>query len=254
MADEKDINDIEGWKKKVASSTDSIDNTIKQIPREVVFELVKDPDVGPKISEAINRSMRPGSNAATQSPAVQESIGPDTAEYSDSAGQHAEMTGREVSTAAMKARRDKEEKVEKEELDKKLSMLAQIARMDVGEKAKLARNGDKEARSILIKEGNKLIALAVLANPKITTQEIEMVAASRNVSEEVLREIANNKDWVKSYTVKLSLANNPKTPIGLTLTFLPMLLTRDLRFLAKSKGIPEVIRVTARKFAQKRAI
>jgi len=254
MADEKDINDIEAWKKKVASSSDTIDNTIKQIPREVVFELVKDPDVGPKISEAINRSMRPGGTPAPQPPAAQESAGPDQAASSGIAGGHTEMTGREVSTAAMKARKDKEEREEKDELEKKLSILAQIARMDVGEKAKLARNGDKEARSILIKEGNKLIALAVLANPKITTQEIEMVAASRNVSEEVLREIANNKDWVKSYTVKLSLANNPKTPIGMTLTFLPMLLTRDLRFLAKSKGIPEVIRVTARKFAQKRSI
>jgi hypothetical protein len=239
MAEEKPGQDIEQWKKKVASLKEGLDQEIPNIPREVVFELVKDPEVGPRLSEAINRTMRRG---RTRPPSPDEEGG---VRKSDAA---------ETAERARREHEQREEQKQKEEQEKRLSMLARIQRMDVGEKAKLAREGDKEARAILIKEGNKSIAMSVLANPRITSQEIEMIAASRNVNEDILREIAGNKDWTKLYTVMLNLCNNPKTPVGITLTYLPRLLTRDLRFLAKSKGVPEVIRVTARKMAQKRSI
>ena len=102
---------------------------------------------------------------------------------------------------------------------------------------------------ILIKDSSKQVALAVLANPKLTLHEVEIIAASRNVSEEVLREIAGNKDWIKSYSVTLALVNNPKTPVPMGLTFLPKLRTRDLRFVGKNKGVPEVIRMSAKRLA-----
>ena len=155
---------------------------------------------------------------------------------------------REPAAAAIRIRHERGE----DEEAKKLSLLARIQRLDVGERAKLARGGDKDARSILIKDSNRQVAMSVLANPKITVQEVEQIAASRNVSEDVLREIGGNKDWCKSYTVILSLANNPKTPIPISLTFLNRLFTRELRFLAKSKGVPEVIRVMAKKQAEKK--
>ncbi len=238
MPDTPDRMDIEKWRKLVSSASGNLDTEIKKMPREVVLELVRDPELGPRISDAINRSM----SAAREAPA----------------GSRPSVSGKKAAgsaaAAAIKARQDKIEREQKEEQEKRLSLLAQIQRMDVGEKAKLAREGDQAARSILIKEGNKLVAMAVLTNPKITMQEIEMIAASRNVSEDILREIANNREWIKGYSVVLALVNNPKTPIGITLTFLPRLLTRDLRFLAKSKGVPEVIRVSSRKLAQKRAI
>ncbi len=100
---------------------------------------------------------------------------------------------------------------------------------------------------ILIKDSSKQVALAVLANPKLTLHEVEIIAASRNVSEEVLREIAANKDWIKSYSVTLALVNNPKTPVPMGLTFLAKLRTRDLRFVGKNKGVPEVIRMSAKR-------
>lgn len=231
--------DVEKWRKLVSSGSEDLDKEIKNMPREVVLELARDPELGPRISEAINKTM----TGAGGPPAVR-----------GEGAERKKAAGSAAAAAAIKARQERLEKEQREEQEKRLSMLARIQRMDVGEKAKLAREGDKEARSILIKEGNKLIALSVLSNPRITGQEIEMIAASRNVSEDILREIAGNRDWAKSYAVVLALANNPKTPIGITLTYLPKLLTRDLRFLAKSKGVPEVIRVSARKLAQKRAV
>jgi hypothetical protein len=156
--------------------------------------------------------------------------------------------------AAMRARQEREEHALKEEAQAhKLGLQARLLKLDVGERAKEARRGDQETRMILIKDSNKLVALAVLANPKLTLHEVEMIAASRNVGEEVLREIAANKDWIKSYSVTLALVNNPKTPVPMGLTFLPKLRTRDLRFVGKNKGVPEVIRMSAKRLAGTRA-
>jgi len=236
MADDENVKDLEKWKKLVSSESDKqLESDIKAIPREVVMELARDPVLGPKISDAINKAM-----------------GKDRSPSSLEGAQ--KSAGASAAASAVRARQQRLAKEEKEEQEKKLSLQARIQRMDVGEKAKLAREGDQAARAILVKDGSKTVFMAVLTNPKITVQEIETFAASRNVSEDILREIAGNRDWIKNYTVMLSLVNNPKTPVSMALSFLPRLLTRDLRFLGKSKGVPEVIRVTARKLAQKRQI
>ncbi|MGC2423282.1 MAG: hypothetical protein WA666_02895 [Nitrospirota bacterium] len=155
---------------------------------------------------------------------------------------------------AMRARQEHEEQELKEDAQAhKLGLQARLLRLDVGERAKQARMGDQETRMILIKDSSKQVALAVLGNPKLTLHEVEMIAASRNVSEEVLREIAGNKDWIKSYSVTLALVNNPKTPVPMGLTFLPKLRTRDLRFVGKNKGVPEVIRMSAKRLAGTRS-
>lgn len=156
---------------------------------------------------------------------------------------------------AMRARQEREEhELQEEAQAHKLGLQARLLRLDVGERSKQARHGEQEARMILIKDSSKQVALAVLANPKLTLHEVEMIAASRNVSEEVLREIAGNKDWIKSYTVTLALVNNPKTPVPMSLTFLPRLRTRDLRLAGKNKGVPEVIRMSAKRIAGTRSV
>ncbi len=157
----------------------------------------------------------------------------------------------DIAAAAIKARKEREERAALQEQQKRLSLLAKIQKLDVGERCKMGREGDKDCRSILVRDGNKMVALSVLTNPKITQNELEFIAASRNVDEEVLREIARNRDWSKEYAVILALANNPKTPVGVALTLVPRLHIRDLRFLMKNKGVPEAVRVIAKRLADK---
>ena len=157
----------------------------------------------------------------------------------------------DIAAAAMKAKKEREERAALQEQQKRLSLLARIQKLDIGERCKLGREGDKDCRTILIRDGNKLVSLSVLGNPKVTLNEIEFFAASRNVDEEVLREIARNRDWSKEYAVILALANNPKTPVGIALTFVPKLHIRDLRFLAKNKNVPEAVRVIAKRMADR---
>lgn len=131
-----------------------------------------------------------------------------------------------------------------------LNLFQQVQRMKVSEKIQLALKGNKEARALLLKDSNKQVILAVLNSPRITEQEVETIAQSKNVSEDILRVIANNRSWIKNYGIIVGLVNNPKTPVGLSLGFIKTLKPKDLNNLARNKGVPAVIRTSAGKFLQ----
>jgi hypothetical protein len=129
---------------------------------------------------------------------------------------------------------------------------ALIQKMTVFEKVKLARLGNHEARSLLVRDRNKLVASAAIRSPKITDIEVVAFAKARNVSDEVLRTIARNPDWTRSYQVKLGLASNPKTPPQTAVKFLNYLQDRDLRGIMKSKDVPAVVCTHARRILQRK--
>ena len=135
----------------------------------------------------------------------------------------------------------------------RISVNKQIMSLTVAEKIKLALLGNKEVRSILVKDANKLVSTAVLKNPRISDPEVVDVAQSRNSSEEVLRIISNNRGWLRNYQVKCGLVNNPKTPLGIALKLINHLMLKDLKNLAKSKSVPNVISTAAKNSLQKKS-
>ncbi len=134
------------------------------------------------------------------------------------------------------------------------SLYHQILRMGVAEKVKLAFMGNREARDILVRDANKMVALAAVRSPKIQEAEIDAISKSRHVSEDVLRQIASTKEWSKLYHIKLNLASNSKTPIPIVVQFLPHLRESDLRKLAKSKNISQVVATQARRIAETKSV
>lgn len=129
---------------------------------------------------------------------------------------------------------------------KKLNITQIITKMSPAQKIKLALTGAKEARGLLVRESSKIIALSVLANPRITIGEVEFFAKSTNLSEDVIRKIGTNAEWTRKNTVVSALVSNPKTPVGISLPFVPRLSDRELGVLEKSRGIPEAVRTAAR--------
>jgi hypothetical protein len=123
----------------------------------------------------------------------------------------------------------------------KLSMLS------VAERVKVAMQGSREERSILVRDPNRLVSSAVLSSPKLTESEVETIARMTNVADEVLRVVGTNRTWTKNYPVIAALTRNPKTPVGVSLTLLPRLVERDLRMLSTDRNVPEPIRLSARK-------
>jgi hypothetical protein len=121
-----------------------------------------------------------------------------------------------------------------------------IARMNVAQRMSLAMKGSREERAVLIRDPNKIVAVAVLSSPKITETEIESIAKMASVSDEILRIIANTRQWMKRYAVMAALARNPKTPVAVSMNLLPRLTDRDLRAISADRNVPDVLRITAR--------
>ncbi|MBN2644361.1 MAG: hypothetical protein JXR59_02685, partial [Desulfuromonadaceae bacterium] len=113
--------------------------------------------------------------------------------------------------------------------------------LSVSEKVKMAMTGDKEWRSIMLKDSNKQISSAVLANPRISEGEVLQLAQNRSTSEELIRLILLNREWLKNYPIRLALTQHPRTPISQAMRFLSTLSEKDLRILSKSRNISSVI-------------
>jgi hypothetical protein len=124
----------------------------------------------------------------------------------------------------------------------RISMINRIMKMGVRDRVKLGMKGDREARNILIRDPNRLVASAVANNPRITEQEVEMIASMRSVPDEIIRQIATNRQWARNYNVVHNLARNPRTPLANVMTILSRLQLRDLVALSKNKNVSDAVR------------
>ncbi|MDQ6788309.1 MAG: hypothetical protein M3033_16010 [Acidobacteriota bacterium] len=134
----------------------------------------------------------------------------------------------------------------------RVSMINRILRMSMKDRVKLAMKGDREARNILIRDPNRVVAQAVINNARITEQEVEKIAAMRTVPEEVLRQIGINRNWARNYTIMHNLARNPRTPLGNVITILSRLQLRDLQAITKNRNVSDAVRRQALRLANAR--
>ena len=123
----------------------------------------------------------------------------------------------------------------------------QIRNMNTGEKIRMALLGNAAARSILVRDPNRVVAMAAISSPAMSESEAKNAAQSREVAEDVLRYIGKKREWLRSYEIKRYLCNNPKTPLALSMTFLAHLRRNDLRALSRSRGIPSPLKQAAKR-------
>ena len=144
------------------------------------------------------------------------------------------------------------ERLEGEISPERVSLIRKIMFMTVKDRVKLAMKGDREARGILIRDSNKVVATGVIHNPRITDHEIENIAAMRAVSDEVLRLIGNNRQWARSYPIIHNLARNPRTPMATAVQILPRIRTKDLKSIALNRNVSEAVRRQAYRLSEMR--
>jgi hypothetical protein len=130
---------------------------------------------------------------------------------------------------------------------KRDNAVQKINRLDIKGRIQLALKGNKEERSLLIRDGTKVVALAVLEAPKLSDGEVEKFASQKNVLESVLRAIPLKRRFMKNYGVVRNLVGNPRTPLDLGLGLMKHLLTQDLKNLSANKEVSETIRKLAHK-------
>lgn len=127
------------------------------------------------------------------------------------------------------------------------TLYQKVQKMKVAEKIRLAMTGDKETRTLLIRDSNRLVQFAIINNPRISDGEVAMIANSKGVDDEVIRKITENREWMKLYQVRLGLVKNPKTPLPTAIKLISTLTDLDVKLLAKSKAVPMAVATAARR-------
>jgi hypothetical protein len=125
--------------------------------------------------------------------------------------------------------------------------------MTVPMKMRLAALGNAFARSQLVRDPLKMVALAAIKSPGVNETEVTRYAANAGLCEDVIRYIATRGDWTKNYSVKLALVMNPKNSLADSMRQLPFLRERDLKAVMRSKNVPSALVMQARKLVQTRS-
>lgn len=200
------------------------------------FELVK--DEGPETEPSTTQAAASGGEEAKEPTEATATATQQTASTEDAATRGLPLENPDDFDAAEK---------------KKLTVLQRVSKLNVGQRIKLGFLGGKEERALLIRDTARLVQNAVLSSPKLTDAEVESFAASKNLQENVFREIARQRRFLKLYPVVRNLANNPRCPLDISLTLVKTLLVYDLKSLRHNKNVPDTIRKVAAKLYTEKA-
>ena len=136
---------------------------------------------------------------------------------------------------------------------KRLSITQQILRLGVAKRIEWANTkGNREVRTLLLRDPNKLVQLAVIHSPRITLGEISNVAQSRTANSEVLQFIYGSRQLMKNYQIKLHVICNPKVPVGVSMRFLSSLRMAEVKNLARNKNVPHGLATAAKNLLEKK--
>ena len=137
--------------------------------------------------------------------------------------------------------------------ERQTEIVKRISGLPMREKIRYALFGNREIRSMLIRDSNKEVARTVLRSPKLTDNEIESIAAMRGVTEDILREIGQSRTWTKSYSVVQNLIKNPKTPPTISQNLMFRLRAPDLLQLTRDRSVSDAVRFNASRALRQRA-
>ena len=126
-----------------------------------------------------------------------------------------------------------------------------VSTLPIADRLKLATKGTREQRAQLIRDANRIVATAVLTSPKLTESEVEAFAKMGNVSEDVLRIIGTNRNWLKNYGIVHAVTRNPKTPPAISMQLMHRLTEKDIKMLTTDRNVPEMLRLAARRVLTK---
>jgi hypothetical protein len=209
--------------------------TLRNLPLSFLEEILSDPDLHPRLLDVLVKF-----HAGRPELAPLFLAHPSLTEAAASF-----LAARGVTVVPpQEAAPEEEGELDEEEFQSKYQM---AQNMGISEKIKMGLTGDKEWRTILIKDSNKLVSGAVIKNPRLTEGEVLTIAKSAVQNDDVMRVICSNKEWVKNYQIRKALVENHKTPLPAALRFVATLSDKDLASLAKSKNVSSVVASQARR-------
>jgi hypothetical protein len=111
----------------------------------------------------------------------------------------------------------------------------------------LAQHGGRDERAAAMRDINRNLHTLVLRNPRITIEEVVVIARNAQTHTDLLRMIADRSEWAGRSTVAEALVRNPRTPNDVGMRCLAQCSTEAVKQMAKGIGAPPHMVQAARK-------
>lgn len=121
-----------------------------------------------------------------------------------------------------------------------------LADMRLGDLVTLARLATPALLPLLLANGQRQVAEAVLVNARLREEDLTAALRRDDVRPALLEAAAASQRWQPSYAVKLAFVLQPRTPLALALPRLLSLVPRDLRRVALDETLRPLVRTAAR--------
>ncbi|MFO0678529.1 MAG: hypothetical protein U0169_18480 [Polyangiaceae bacterium] len=125
-------------------------------------------------------------------------------------------------------------------------------KLTLGERKSLARRPDRTMMMRLLADPHPDVIRFLLANPRITEDDVLRIAAKRPGRRATLVEIARSPRWSHSARIRLALVLNPETPPELAAPLVGLLVRQELRLVAEASPVSASIRALCLEHLERR--
>ncbi len=124
--------------------------------------------------------------------------------------------------------------------------------LSLGERRSLARKPTRRSFEKLLLDPHPLVIHQLLANPRMTENDLIRIVTKRPARIAALREVARAPRWLTRERVRMSLLLNPGAPTELTVPLLCVCTRTQLHEIKEAADVPFVLRATAGELLERR--
>jgi len=124
--------------------------------------------------------------------------------------------------------------------------------LTLGERKSLARRPDRAMTERLLRDPHPDVIRQLLANPKVTEDDVLSLAARRPCRPDILAQIAQSQRWSHRPRVRMALVLNPDAPLDVTVPLLGLLMRQELRLVATSTTVAAALRALCLEYLERR--
>jgi hypothetical protein len=129
-------------------------------------------------------------------------------------------------------------------------LVERLPELRLGDRITLGRLATPPVLRLLLLDGDARVARASLLNPRLRESDLVEALQKDSVPVGLLREAGASRRWSESYEVRLALALQARTPLGVALAQLSSLLPRDLLRISETPGLLPLVQISALRVAQ----
>jgi hypothetical protein len=115
------------------------------------------------------------------------------------------------------------------------------------ERIQIALHGNRDERAMVLRDTNRTLHPYVLRNPNLQLDEILAIAKMTTVSADLLRQIAERREWCSRPEIAIALVRNPTVPVPIAVKLVDHVSPAELRQLAKDTRTRTPVQQAARK-------